>query len=368
MKTPRLPIFLVFFLIVGLMALLRFFDLNTPSVFGGQDVLQQDLTNDPTPTANSFKKIETQNEFNLIYGWQDFRGKTQSVTFSLSKKELSVSEEEFGYYPETLHKYLEESLRELNNEMLSHLTRFASEQILASPYPRYISMDRVSPKDFNLKISAPPSISEKVKAEFNRITEEIKREQEAYQKQIEKEQGKKRKEYLEKRGFRFTGDKMGVNYRLAVQNNRIRVKHVVEAMRKEFGRKSLHEFMALMLAFIQKIQYGIPPLKEKERIILEFWVPPKVLVNNIGDCDSKGVAFASLWTNFKKYPFILIKVPKHLFVGVAIPSFSEEGFTINGIRYTLCEVTGPDLIPPGLISQYSWSYLQGRNYRYEIIQ
>ncbi len=97
-------------------------------------------------------------------------------------------------------------------------------------------------------------------------------------------------------------------------------------------------------------------------------MPPRVLVNNIGDCDSKGVTFASLWTNFKKYPFILIKIPKHLFVGVAIPSFSEEGFTINGIRYTLCEVTGPDLIPPGLISQYSWFYLQGGNYRYELIQ
>jgi hypothetical protein len=368
MKTPRLPIFLVFFLIVGLIALLWFFDLSTPSVFGGPDVLQMDLANDSPPATSSFKKIETESEFNLMYGWQDFKGKTHSVTFSVSKQQLSDAEEEFGYYPEALHKYLEESLRELNNEMLSHLTRFTSQQILASPYSRYISMDRVSPKDFNLKISAPPSISEKVKAEFDRITKEIEREQEAYQKRIAKEHERKRKEYLEKRGFRFTGETMGVNYRLIVQNNRMRVKHIMEAMRKKFGRKSLHQFMALMLAFIQKIQYGIPPLKEKERIILEFWVPPKVLVNNIGDCDSKGVAFASLWTHFKKFPFILIKIPKHLFVGVAIPSFSEEGFTINGIRYTLCEVTGPDLIPPGLISQYSWNYLQGGNYRYEIIQ
>ncbi len=360
--------FLLFFLIVGLIALLCFFDLSTPSVFGGQDVLQQAHPNDSAPAVSSFQKIETQSEFNLIYGWQDFKGKTQSVTFSFSKQELSDAEEEFGYYPEALRKYLEESLRELNNEMLSHLTRFASEQILASPYARYISMDRVSPKDFSLQISAPPSISEKVKAEFDRITKEIQIEQEAYQNRMEKEQDKKRKEYLEKRGFRFTGETMGVNYRRVVQNNRMRVKHIMEAMRKKFGRKSLHEFMALMLAFIQKIQYGIPPLKEKERIILEFWVPPKVLVNNIGDCDSKGVAFASLWTNFKKYPFILIKIPRHLFVGVAIPSFSEEGFTINGIRYTLCEVTGPDLIPPGLISQYSWNYLQGGNYRYELIQ
>jgi hypothetical protein len=126
--------------------------------------------------------------------------------------------------------------------------------------------------------------------------------------------------------------------------------------------------MALMLAFIQKIRYGLPPLKEKDKVILEFWVPPKVLVNNYGDCDSKGVAFASMWTTFKKYPFILIKIPKHLFVGVAIPSIGGEGFVINGIRYTLLEVTGPDLIPPGLITQYSHFYLQSGKYRYELIQ
>lgn len=365
MKTPRFSIFLVFFLIVGLIALLCVFDLSTPSVFGSQDVRQLDKTND---SLNSFEKIETQSKFNLIYGWQDFKGETHSVTFSLSKQKLSDAEEEFGYYPEELRKYLEESLWKINNEMISHLTRFTSQQVLASKYSRYISMDKVSPKDFSLKLSVPPSLSKEVKAEFDRITEEIKREQETYQNRIEKEEEKKRKEFLEERGFRFTGDKMGVNYRLIVNNNRLRVKQVVEAMRKKFGRKSLHQFMALMLAFIQEIRYGIPPLKEKDKVILEFWVPSRVLVNNIGDCDSKGVTFASMWMNFKKYPFLLIKIPKHLFVGVAIPSFSEEGFTINGIRYTLCEVTGPDLIPPGLISQYSWNYLQGGNYRYELIQ
>jgi hypothetical protein len=368
MKTPRFSIFLVFFLIVGLLALLCVFDLSTPSVFGSQDVIQMDQTNDSPPMTNSFEKIETQGEFSLTYGWPDFKGKTHSVTFSLSKKQLSDAVEEFGYNPEEFTRYLDESLERMKNEMISHLTKFTSQQVLMSKYSLYISTNKASPKDFSLKLSAPPSVSEEAKAEFDRILSEITREQEAYLKRIEKEQEKKRKEYLEKRGFRFTGNKMGVNYRLVVQNNRIRVKQAVEAMRKKFGRKSLHQFMALMLAFIQKIWYGIPPLREKDKVILEFWVPPKVLVNNFGDCDSKGVAFASMWTTFKKYPLILIKIPKHLFVGVAIPSIGGEGFAINGIRYTLCEVTGPDLIPPGLITQYSHFYLQSGKFRYELIQ
>ena len=182
MKTPRLSIFLVFFLIVGLIALFCVFDLSTPSVFGSQNVRQLDQTND---SLNSFEKIETQSEFNLIYGWQDFKGETHSVTFSLSKQQLSDAEEEFGYYPEELRKYLEESLWKINNEMISHLTRFTSQQILASEYSRYISMDRVSPKDFSLKLSVPPSLSKEVKAEFDRITEEIKREQDTSQNRIE---------------------------------------------------------------------------------------------------------------------------------------------------------------------------------------
>lgn len=350
------------------MALAFLYNKDNPYEFGRAALYRLDQNIDSTSSTNSFEKKETPSAFELTYGWKDSQGKAHSMRFSISKQQLADADEEFGYDPEELRKYLEESLLIMNNEMISHLTKFTSQKVLASRYFRYISVDKVSPKDFSLKLSAPPSLSKEVKAEFDRITEEVKREQETYLKKVEKEREKKRKEFLEKRGFRLNGDTMGVNYRLIVESNRPRVKHVVQAMRKEYGGKSLHQFLALMLAFIQEIRYAIPPLKEENRIILEFWVPPKVLVNNIGDCDSKGVTFASMWTNFKKYPFLLIKIPKHLFVGIAIPSFSEEGFTINGLRYTLCEVTGPDLIPPGLITQYSLLHLQGGNFRYELIK
>ncbi len=98
----------------------------------------------------------------------------------------------------------------------------------------------------------------------------------------------------------FIGDKIGVNYRRSIINNRPRVKHVMTAIKKKNKKLSLHQFLALMLAFIQEIKFEIPPLQEDEKFILEFWVPPKVLVYNRGDCDSKGVTFASMWTNFKR--------------------------------------------------------------------
>ncbi len=367
MKTPLSSILFAFFLIVSLLLLAYLSDENSLHAFERAEIYRLDQTNESVPVTNSFEKNETVDAFELTYGWKDFKGKTHSMNFSLSKQQLAEAEDEFGYNPEELRIYLEKSIQVMRDEMMSHLTRFTTEQILASEYSRYISMDNVSLKDFSLKLSAPPSISQEAKVEFARITDVINQEKEIYLQRIEKEQEKKRKEYLEKKGFKFSGDRMNVNYRLIVLNNRPRIKQVVEAMRSEAGKKSLHQFLALMLAFIQEIRYGIPPLKEEDKIILEFWVPPKVLVNNFGDCDSKGVTFASLWTSFKKYSFLLIKIPKHLFVGVAIPSVGG-GITINGIRYTLCEVTGPDLIPPGLITQYSLLHLQGGNYRYELIK
>ncbi len=122
------------------------------------------------------------------------------------------------------------------------------------------------------------------------------------------------------------------------------------------------------VAFVQSMGYGTPPINEAEKIILGFWPPPKVLVNNYGDCDSKAVVFASLWGHFTRYPLILIRVPSHLFIGVAIPSFHRERFTINGLRYTFCEVSGPELVPPGFISPLSRVYLENGGFHYELIR
>ena len=48
----------------------------------------------------------------------------------------------------------------------------------------------------------------------------------------------------------------------------------------------LHQFLGLLLAFIQEIRYYVPSLSEKGKVILEFWVPSRILVENFGDCDS----------------------------------------------------------------------------------
>jgi len=370
MKTPLLALFLVSLSIISLIVLASYMAENN-SCDTSLDNLNFILLQRENKTAQNYSIYEkegTESGYKLTYGWEDYEKNTHNITFSILKQQLLDAESEFGYYPDELEKHMSEHLEKKQGEMISYLEKFISQRLLRSKYSQYFFMDNVSPKDFKLKLSAPPSIYKKAKAEFDRIKNELTREQTTYQKKIEKDQKKRKEAFLNKRGFRFFGDKIGVNYSLCIQNNRARVKQVVEAMRSESKKKSLRQFLALMLAFIQEVRYGLPPIQENNKVILEFWVPPKVLVYNIGDCDSKGVTFASMWINFKRYPLLLIKVPKHLFVGLAIPSIGGEGFTINGLRYTLCEVTGPGKIPPGLITRYSQFYLEGRQFRYELIK
>jgi len=371
MKTPFLPILLIFFALISLILLASFLGNDNPSNSNSSrrlNFLHLNQKIGANQSLNIFEKIEKETGYELTYGWRDYGGDGYSMTFSISKQQLSDAEEEFGYYPEELEKHLEESFEKMREEMITYLQEFTRRQIEKSKYPQYILIEKIDAKKFKLKISVPSALYEEVKAASEMIKDKLGIEENTYFKKIEKEQKKKEKAFLKRRGFRVIGDRIEVDYSLCVRNNRPRIKKVVERMKKIKKKMSLRQLLFLMSAFIQEIKYGTPPFEENNKIIAGFWVPPKVLVNNFGDCDSKGVAFASMWTNFKRYPLILIKIPNHLFLGLAIPSIGRDEITINGLSYTLCEVTGPDKIPPGLITNYSRFYLEGGRFRYELIR
>jgi len=371
MKTPFLSISLVFLALISLIFYAYFLDndnLSNNNSSGRLNFLNLNQKIGTNQSLNIFEKIEKETGYELTYGWRDYGGDGYSMTFSVSKEQLSDAEEEFGYYPDELEKYLEESFEKMREEMMIYLKEFTKRQIERSKYPKYILLEKIDAQKFRLKISVPSSLYEEVKAASEKIKNKLYKEENAYFKKIKKEQKKKKKAFIERKGFRVTRDRIEVNYSLCVRNNRSRVKKVVERMKNIKKKMSLRQLLLLMLAYIQEIKYGIPPFMENNKIIAGFWVPSKVLVNNFGDCDSKGVAFASMWTNFKRYPLILIKIPKHLFLGLAIPSIGSDEITINGLNYTLCEVTGPAKIPPGLITNYSRFYLEGGRFRYELIK
>jgi hypothetical protein len=365
-KTPILPFFAVLVFIFGLVYLLW----SDPRDSGEKPLAllseSQEKTSDQK--IQSFMKTENSENCFLQYGWRDFNGKSQEISFEIPKAQLRQAESEFGYYPEDLRKYLDDHLEMSRERMVQDLRVFTQDMIDKSKYSEHISIVEVTSKSFDLKLSAPSALQNKVKAEFEKIRSKLAKEQANHQKKIEKSQEEERKRFLESKGVRLFSGKFGVDYGLCVKNNQTRVRHILEIMRNENEDLSLHQFLGLLLAFIQDIRYYVPPFSEKGKVILEFWVPSRVLVENFGDCDSNGVTFASLWKNFKNYPLLLIRIPKHFLVGLAIPPISEQFLVLKGLRYTLCEVSVPEKMPPGMIGRYSQICLQNGQFVYDLVR
>ncbi|MCJ7582279.1 MAG: hypothetical protein MUP98_17330 [Candidatus Aminicenantes bacterium] len=356
---------LSFLVFVLLLAALYFPHQNRPPI--DRQIMFQVASETGSKSAR-FNSVESEFDFRLTYDWEDFNENDFSVSFSLSKNALKEAEDEFGFYPDEFEKYVAGKLTPLRNEMIVHLKKITQKLIKKSKYSEHFFIDEDNPDSFNLRLTSPPLMQSQLRSEFKRITSEIARQQTKYYKKIESASLVHKRDFLQNSGLRYIGDKIGVNYGLLVKINQERVRQVFQNLLEESRGLNFQQFLSFLLSYIQEIRYSIPPVMENGKYIMGFWVPPKVLINNFGDCDSKGVTFASLWINFKKYPILLIQIPKHLFIGLAVPSFSEEGVTINGLRYTLCEVTGPDKIPPGMIAPYSQLHLDGGNYTYELIK
>jgi len=315
-----------------------------------------------------FSSVESESQFLLTYRWEDFEQRKLESTFSISKRILKEAEDEFGFFPDELDQYVHDSLAPNRREMIAYLRAFTQNLIRKSRYSEHFSIEDKSTDSFNIKLSVPPSNYAAVKPEFERITRLLLKEQSKFDKKIEKAAFELREKFLEEKGLRQLETSIGVNYGRVARNNQPRLEGAFKSLQRIAQDMNLHQFVSLLLSFLQEIRYGVPPVSENGKNILGFWVPPKVLATNFGDCDCKGATFASLWLNYKKYPLLLIKIPKHMFIGLAIPSFSGEGAYINGLRYTLCEVTGPDKIPMGIISPYSRMYFEGGSYSYELIE
>ncbi len=321
-------------------------------------------------SLNLFEKDDRPEEFGLKYGWKDFAGVNCFALFPVSKEILAEAEDEFGYTQAELDEIVSAADVAERRAMILRLKEWARREFKTSRYAPYLILEEKDDLTFNMKFSAPADLGAAVKAEFRAIAARMETEKASELEKAKKAIRRRKAEFLVSRGLRLTPeDRIAIEYGLVVKRNRDRVRNVLQAIRDVRKDARLPDFLSLLLAFIQEIRYGQPPLADKDRFVLGFFVPPRVLVNDLGDCDSKAVAFASLWINFKRYPMILIKIPEHMFVGLAVPAWNEEGtVTINGLRYTLCEVTGPDKIPPGMITPYSRFYLESRRYLYEIVR
>ncbi len=354
MKSVRLSAAVVAILIAGSLLLLQRISIRRKKVEERAPLL--------------FERKERDTHYELAYWWKGYREESFRAVFSVSKTDLAEAEREFGYEPTELARLLAAEDLRMRTELIRSLKSMARDEIARSRYAPYIVIEDQGAVAFSLNFRASPRLHDDIKAELNRIWGRLSEEQAVRQARFAQELEAKKREFLESRGLRFIGDRLGINYGLVIARNQPRLKPILEAIQAQNADLSLRRFLDFLLSFFQQVRYRTPPLQENNRFILGFWVPSRVLVENLGDCDSKGVSFSCLWTNFKEYPLVLVKVPNHMFVGVAVPMFGNAGITVGGLRYTLCEVTGPSRLPPGLLTNYSRLCLEGGQYIYEIVR
>lgn len=320
------------------------------------------------PDPDHFLKEDQGNEVMLTYRWSDFKGKSQSFSFPISKKDIEEASGEFGYSETALASHLRGIEYRLQDSMNVDIARMTEKLIMSSRYPQFLLSAASIQKGVILNPKTPLLFKAEVQQHLKMINNKIARKRAVHLKNIKKILTAEMEDYLENRGLRLTNKTIGVNYSFCIKKNKPRLGRIMTLLREKNSRLSCMRFLELCLTFVQEIRYALPPFKQKGKHLFQFWVPPLVLSNNLGDCDSKVVTFASLWSNYKKNPMLVIRVPGHSLVGLS--GVMPNGYTLNlhGIRYTLMEVSGPEKLPPGAIRPYSMNCIEAGQYRYEIVR
>jgi hypothetical protein len=152
---------------------------------------------------------------------------------------------------------------------------------------------------------------------------------------------------LRERGLLLDDGRMRIDYADLAARAAPPLEDCSVALRWAAGRGADRRLLEIVLAFLQEIPYEVPPVPPAGPRTFGLFVPTEVLVGNHGDCDSKSVAFAALWQSASA-PVVLVRVPGHMLLGVAVRPGPGERFVRLGNRYfVLCEVAGPAKIRPG---------------------
>ncbi len=148
--------------------------------------------------------------------------------------------------------------------------------------------------------------------------------------------------------FEQTGRKISPDYSAMVSAYANYTGTLHDLARTSMGEHTRTDRARMLLAFMQDIPYGIPPLNDGDRFIGELIPPPQVLVEKWGDCDSKVVLFASILAHDPAYDVVLLPTTNHLLTGIAgVPRPYQTFVTWRGKRYILADPAGPGRLALG---------------------
>ncbi|AXT40738.1 hypothetical protein D1814_04675 [Alteromonas sp. BL110] len=291
-----------------------------------------------------YSKVSTDTGVNLRYEWLDNDNTRQSISFELSNSALKEApSQQANYKPKIAQRYI-----------IVALTKEAK---------------KIDPKVARVKITPKrESIDIQVTGSDEAQVEEILNNLKAIQ---QKEYDK----YLRDHYFtRFTT----LFNQKAIKPDHVRyvaesVKPLIAASQafyeKVASKSDSRAYFSLLLSWLQSIPYDTL----EDRVISNgsgYAPPVSVLMQNLGDCDSKAVLASSMVRAFlPSTKMIMVFLPNHALLGVALtPMTDDRTIEYDGDIYVLYDPTGPALIPFGQVSEDTERHIVTGRYQVETVE
>ena len=286
----------------------------------------------PLPAPGSFERTEDHGDYQLTWGFTDHQGEPLSVTCRVPRDDHEREVSRFGYDERAVAAARAERLR-----------RWAEAKLRERGIEEVVRLD-VDEEGWQARHEFPPNVDPAAAA---RLDVEARRFYLFMKLHFPDEWDAVTDALLRERGLRLDGQRIGIDYEGVADRAAGPLAGCTRALRWAAGRGADRRLLEVVLAFLQEIPYEQPSDPARGPRNFGFYVPTEVLVGNHGDCDSKAVAFAALWRRVD-VPLVLVRVPGHMLLGVAVRPGPGERFVRLGNRYfVLCEVAGPARSRPG---------------------
>lgn len=270
------------------------------------------------------------------YKWLDHNRKPQQMTFELGSQMVKQAAHEFQPFDNAAA-----------NEFVLTAVKTYAENLKTKGISMLV---QENPETGKMVVSAKGAVpTTTLHQEMNTVTDLV---------------GKARDAYIQNRLFRkFDAGSIMPDHARIAELNYARMRPVASAIAGKTVGYDFRERVNFTLGFLQSIPYD--ELLDRENSNGSgFATPVELLSRNLGDCDSKSVAFASIIRNiYPQIPMVMVLVPGHAFVGIAAQQGPDDfALRINGRTYVLAEPVGPALLPLGKLDKRSEAMLRGGQY------
>lgn len=270
------------------------------------------------------------------YKWLDLRGHPQEMTFELTKTMVREASHEFQPYNAEQARVALYRLVEAYQPKLQQKGISASVQENAQTKVPYISVSGPVPQEVLAQEGSHlAGLAQQLMQDY--------RTQNMYR--------------LDDRGYLIP------DYDQVVRAYTPRMRPVAAAIAANTQGLSFRQKADYVLAFLQSIPYDTL-VNRRNSNGSGFATPVELITRNLGDCDSKSVAFASIMRNlYPNIPLVMILGEDHAFIGIAAQQGAGDyAIGIDGQSYVLADPVGPALAPLGDVSVQTQNILRNKSY------